>query len=243
MNLRRPSLVEAITAEIYRRIKTGEYLRGEKIPPQKTLAQSLGVSPASLRGALDQLSLMGLIETKHGEGTFVKSTRPSLFVNHTMLLSDKNVTWELLEARTQIESLVVRMAARRAHKADINAMTALLSGADEDLRENRVDAFSAKDMDFHLMISRASKNRVMERILESLREPMYQLIRETYSVSPDSLEESASDHKQILGAIASHDVRGSQKRMEKHLRYSKHLVERYYRFAEPGILEEMHGSR
>jgi len=119
----------------------------------------------------------------------------------------------------------------------------LLSGADEDLRENRVDAFSAKDMDFHLMISRASKNRVMERILESLKEPMYQLIRETYSVSPDSLEESASDHKQILGAIASHDVRGSQKTMEKHLRYSKHLVERYYRFAEPGILEEIHGSR
>ena len=102
-------------------------------------------------------------------------------------------------------------------------------------------SFGAKDMDFHLMISRASKNRVMERILESLKEPMYQLIMETYSVSPDSLEQSASDHKGILGAIASHDVRDSQKRMERHLRYSKHLVERYYRFAEPNNPGEMHG--
>ncbi len=236
MNFRKPSLVDAITNELLRRIARGEYKEGQKIPPQKKLARDLGVSTVSLRGSLDQLSMMGFIEARQGRGTFVMSTKPSLLVKHPVILMDKAMTWELLEARMKIECLLAAMAAQRASQQDVQSMRTLLAVADEDMGANRTDDFGAKDLEFHLMIARACRNRVMTKILESLREPVQQLITDIYAVSPDSLEQSNLEHKEILDAIAIHEVEKAQERMEAHLQTSKRLIERYYRFKEIDVL-------
>jgi len=236
MSLRKSSLVDTITSELLRRIARGCYREGEKIPPQKILAGDLGVSTVSLRGSLDQLSMMGFIEARQGRGTFVRSTKPSLLVKHPVILMDKAMTWELLEARTKIECLLVGMAAERATEGDVQSMATLLAEADDDMGRHKLDDFGVKDMEFHLMIARTCQNRVMAKILESLREPVQQLITDIYAVSPDSLEQSNLEHKEILDAIAIREVEKAQERMEAHLRTSRRLIERYYRFKEIDIL-------
>jgi DNA-binding GntR family transcriptional regulator len=91
-------------------------------------------------------------------------------------------------------------------------------------------------LEFHLMIAQACRNRVMTKILESLRGPVQQLITDIYAVSPDSLEQSTLEHKEILDAIAIHEVEKAQERMEAHLQTSKRLIERYYRFKDIDVL-------
>lgn len=236
MSFRKSSLVDTITSELLRRIARGDYREGEKIPPQKILARNLGVSTVSLRGSLDQLSMMGFVEARQGRGTYVTSTKPSLLVKHPVILMDTAMTWELLEARTRIECLLVGMAAERVSQQEVQSMRTLLAEADDDMGRGKVDDFGAKDMEFHLMIARACQNRVMTKILESLRDPVQQLITDIYAVSPDSLEQSAGEHKEILDAIRSHEAQEAREKMEIHLQTSRSLIERYYRFKDIEVL-------
>src|SRR5674476_2799 len=76
----RPSVIDSIVDEIVDRIASGELKDGDMLASQDELARSLGVSRASLREALNRLNLLGLVESRHGSGTFVKTARPQHFM-------------------------------------------------------------------------------------------------------------------------------------------------------------------
>src|SRR5450756_208894 len=87
----RTSVIDSIVAELKTKIASGELKDGDMLTSQDELARSLGVSRTSLREALNRLSLMGLVEMRHGSGTYVKTARPQDLMNSlsSLLIMDQ----------------------------------------------------------------------------------------------------------------------------------------------------------
>ena len=114
--LQRSGLINEIVTEIKKRIMSGQYAHDGHLPSQDALATSLGVSRPSLREALNQLSLLGLVDVQHGVGTFIKKPKPTdfLFNFSSLVILDSNSADELLQARLIIEPAVVALAAEKS---------------------------------------------------------------------------------------------------------------------------------
>ena len=151
MNLERKSLIDSIVEEIKDKVISGELKDGDMLTSQDVLANSMGVSRASLREAFNRLKLMGIIETKQGSGTFVKKTTPSDFMNSlaSLLIMDQASAAELLDARLHIESAVAALAAKNASDEDLKKMKRVLDGMENDFRSGNIESFIAKDIQFH----------------------------------------------------------------------------------------------
>src|SRR5918998_5830024 len=99
---------EQIAERLAADIRSGLYAPGERLPSERELAKTLEVSRASVREALASLQLQGVVETRHGAGTFVVGPPPSNGAQHDASPS------AVLEARLQLEPAVARLAAARA---------------------------------------------------------------------------------------------------------------------------------
>ena len=161
--MERISLIDSIVKELTDKIISGELKDGDNLGSQDDLANSMGVSRASLREALNRLSLMGLIEIKHGSGTFVKTVQPVDFMKSlsSLLVMDQASAGELLAARLHIESAVAELAAKNATEEDIERLNSTLKGMEYDLSKEEIESYIAKDVQFHMLISESSKNRVL----------------------------------------------------------------------------------
>lgn len=111
VKLERKKLYEEIAEIITEKIKSGEYSQGDKLPSIQALSKEYGVGQASIREALNALRVIGLLEIKHGEGTFVKAIEVSTYTPE-MALYDKEDIKDLLEVRKVLEIGSVRAAAK-----------------------------------------------------------------------------------------------------------------------------------
>ena len=107
-----PSIPEAIVQRVVQMIGDGEWKAGDQLPSQRRLAQELGVSMASLREALQTLQGMGVLELRHGQGTFVCHD-PSEIIERCLnlaLVLDRELVTDFLEARRAVEGGLAYLA-------------------------------------------------------------------------------------------------------------------------------------
>jgi GntR family transcriptional repressor for pyruvate dehydrogenase complex len=217
--LERTSLIDSIVTELIDKITAGDLKPGDMLAPQDHLAKSMGVSRASLREALNRLSLMGLIETRQGAGTFVKSATPSDFMNPltSFVILDQISAEELLDARLHIESAVAALAATHATLEDIAKLRFLLEGMKKDFRSNNSKSFIARDVQFHVLIAETSKNRVLVKVVEIIRGLLRQFIKKFFEAMPSSMNDAIRYHENIFNAIQQHDPVAAKRHMEEHI--------------------------
>ena len=231
MVIKREVLSSSLVKEIQRRISTHEFSPGDKLPPQDELASMFGVSRTALREALKQLALMGLVELKHGKGTFISSSTPSELLESLspLLLMNKETTFELLEARLFIESALASLAAKKASPEDIGELGTMVQGMKKDLGEGDIEAFTEKDLGFHLLIANASKNRVLGRILQTIRDMLHQFIGEALVLIPGMARSALNYHGRILEAIEKHDAESAEKHMRNHILHIETSIRKYHK--------------
>ncbi len=217
--MERTSLIDNIVLEIRDKIVAGKFKEGDMLPSQDELARDLGVSRASLREALNRLALMGLIEAKHGSGTFVKMTTPADVMNSlaSLLVMDKASAAELLQARFHIEPVVAALAAEHAGKEDIDRIRLQLEGMASEFDRGNLENFISRDVLFHIYISKASKNRVLAKVLGIIREILHQFIVKYFEKEPSSVSTAIAYHREIYKAIEQHDPGAARKHMEDHI--------------------------
>lgn len=216
-----PVIRTTLTADICRQMVThlirGVWGEGEKIPAERDLCQQLGVGRASLREALKALEIMGMIETRLGDGTYV--CKRSDFFSRPLLWaiasgSEADVR-ELVEARILIEVELAGMAAERAKPPDIRQLTELLA----QMEHSRTDPqeFVQADVNFHLAMARAASNGILMNALHLIRNLLQQWILSAVAVKgvPDK---ACAQHKRLLLAIKNRDSATARKEMRKHLR-------------------------
>lgn len=209
-----------LTADIYRKlvghIIRGVWKPGTRIPPERQLGQLLGVGRASLREALKALEIMGLIETRLGDGTYV--CQRSEFLSRPLLWaitsSSETEIQELVEARRLIETELSGLAAERATAEDLKQIGAHLDRMENTLQSSR--EFLQADIEFHLAIGQAAHNSILMNALHLIRNLLQKWIGSTLQV-PGVSEKALEHHKAIFFAIAKKNAPAARAAMLAHL--------------------------
>jgi DNA-binding FadR family transcriptional regulator len=220
---KRRSLAETAVAEMTARIRDGTYRPGEKLPTEPQFMAELGVSRTVVREAVSRLQAAGLVETKHGIGTFVLDPPPatSLDIGNAVTIRD---VLAILELRISLETEAAALAALRRNDADIEQMARAVADFDADIAAGRssVDA----DFRFHLQIALATGNRYFENVLRNLGISTIPRTRlDTTRIIPEQgpsyLHRTNLEHQAILEGIARSDPESARAAMRMHLSNSR----------------------
>lgn len=211
-----------LTADIFRKMVTqlisGSWKSGERIPPERDLSRQLGVGRASLREALKALEIMGMIEIRLGDGTYVCErsdffSRPLLLAIAGAGSSDADAR-ELIEARTLIEVELAGFAAERATAEDLRLLTEQLDKM-EKAKKNPKE-FVQADINFHLAVGQAASSNILMNALHLIRNLLQEWVLGAVAAKGVA-EKACQQHKKLLQAIENHDSAAARKAMQKHL--------------------------
>lgn len=213
-------IYEEIVEQIRQLIQDGELQPGDKLLSERELSERLKVSRASVREALSALELMGLIEIKPGDGTFIRKTNVDSIIGPMALIlsMEKDTVFELLEVRKVLEVEAAGLAAERASQEELAAMNEALEQMRSDL--DQLQLGEAADHQFHYAIANATRNSILQRLMNTISDTMKKTLRssrERLYVTPGTPEKLYDEHRQIYEAIAAHDSKSARKSMYEHL--------------------------
>jgi GntR family transcriptional repressor for pyruvate dehydrogenase complex len=217
------SQTDVVVHGIKEMITTGRLVAGSRLPIEKDLADQLGVSRSSLREGVRALALMGVLETRQGDGTYVTSLDASLLLAPMGFVVDLQTPADsahLQAVRRVLETEAAALAAQRIDAGAVDAATAVL-GQIEPLLDHPTEAdhdtIMEADIAFHRIIAHASGNPALEALIDSLasrtvRGRMWRAI----SVE-GAVRSTHREHLAILSALALHDADRARLRMAAHL--------------------------
>lgn len=196
-------------------IESGEYKVGDRLPPERTLAEQLKVSRSSVREALIALEVEGSVEIRGGTGVFVvqrKAARPSG-------TAAEPGPFDVLEVRRILEPEAAGQAARNASPDDIARMESALTA----MTERGYGDLTGLDADrrFHFAITEAGGNAVLPMILQTLWDirqgPLYVQLEQHFH-TPQVWSVVIEEHRAVLEAIRAQDVRAAKAAMLRHVK-------------------------
>jgi len=216
-------LYESVIEQIMNLIKNNELKPGDKLPPERELAEKLSISRGSLREAFRVLESRGLIKSKPGGGRYIREIRKNGYnsTENIILSLEKSSILELLEARETFEVRIAEIVAQKATTEDIELIEKTLSRIDKV--EISDDNKTESDADFHLAIARASHNFVFVNIIK-LHLDLLKETRERTQQIPGRQEKQWQEHQAIFQAIKKHDCKKAGESMLKHLRNVKEAI-------------------
>jgi GntR family transcriptional repressor for pyruvate dehydrogenase complex len=194
----------------------GNVSPGARLPSERRLAEELGVGRSVVREALKSLGLLGLIEVRQGDGTYVRRLESELLpkvIEWGLLLGERR-TLDLVEARQHLEVITAQLAAARRDESDLAALTAALDGMRG--AEGDIETFVSQDVAFHLRIAEAARNSVLSAVLMSIQS----LLRVWITRVIDDADESSPsylEHVPVYEAIANRDPATAGNAMQAHL--------------------------
>ena len=212
---KRTSGVSTITAYLRRAIETGAYSEGDRLPPERQLAQTFRAARSTVRRALDKLEQEGLVSRKLGSGTFIGE--PIRAGKRTGDLIDELSPLQLIEARIAVEPFTTRLAVLHATRRMIDELETVLVHAEAT---DDKDEFSKWDGEFHLLLARASANPLLLNVYRQINHvrlhAQWDAMKEKILL-PDVIVEYNRQHRSILNAIHVRDAQLAQGLMADHL--------------------------
>lgn len=210
---------KTVADQVIDQIKTllagGDLRPGSQLPPERQLAEMLGVSRPSLREALRALEYAGVLETRVGEGVFVSDGSCMLSNNLQMShLLRQYALEEMIEVRKVLETASLRLAAERATEDDF----ACIEKVNEDARAalHRREEFVHLDYVFHQAIAGASGNGIFAVMLETVRQMMSDFNIELLATMKGR-KTVLQHHEAIFNALLQRDAQAATKALETHL--------------------------
>jgi len=200
------ALTDQAIAKIKDLILSGEFGAGAKLPKEQVLAKRLGLSRNSLREAVRALTLIGVVEPRVGDGTYITSLEPELLLTGMGFVSDLLTGPTLLElhqVRRIIEPVATGMASSRMTEADLAELADCLARMEA---AETTQAFIAADEEFHRIIVVASGNMTLASLIQNLsggtlRARLWRSVREQ-----GAIETTKRRHREIYEALRSRDA-------------------------------------
>ncbi len=214
------SLGLALVDSLISQIRSESYPPGEKLPSETELIARYGVSRTVVREALSKLQAMGLVETRHGVGTFVRGMQDAPFVVTSEQLVTLNEVLAVLELRMGIEVEAAGLAALRRSARDLKQMQSAIAEFEDAIVQGR-DAIEA-DYKFHRAIASATRNEHFLGLMNTLGSsliPRSRAQNTDYRLPEvrDYLTGVNGEHRLILEAIRSGDPEAARGAMRIHL--------------------------
>lgn len=210
---------QKVMEQIMESIKDGTLKRGDRLPSERDLVDQLGVSRTSIREALRALEIIGLIESRQGEGNFI-SEQPGegLFQSLSMLfmLRDRNHV-EVLEFRKIMEVGIIALAAERITDEELEELRAII----QKFKTNTDEKENMKlDTEFHYVIVSACGNNMLSDVFKALSALVDQFIKEARTTMMSDAENQVillEQHEKIFNALEAHDSALAEKVLKEHL--------------------------
>ena len=197
-------------------IEKGQLRPGDRLPPERELAQKIGVSRPSVRAGLRSLAAMGVLQTRHGSGTYIADGPPQLDSRPLSLLAALHgfTPEQMFEARRVLEVGVAGLAAERASGDQIAAMAEEVTGMFASVDDPQ--AFLMHDIRFHRAVATASGNPILASLVEMVSSLYFEHRRRSLPQGRD-LRENAMMHRNIYHAVRAHDSDRARREMGMHL--------------------------
>lgn len=236
---RETKLADRVAQHMTERLLDGTLPHGERLPPERVLAEQYGVSRTVIREAVRVLASKGLVETRGGSGTYVRGPNAEAVAESMALLfrlhqGSTPVDYEMVhEVRRVLEVEIAPLAARRATAEDIESLKAAL----ERQRASRHDreAHAAYDLAFHAALATATHNPLFPVLLNSVSDVMRE-VRSVGFLVPGSFDNGLMHHERLIAAVKLQDAAAARRAMQEHLRDSQRILRK-------GLQLELEASR
>lgn len=200
------SLTDDAIDQIKAMIVSGELRPGDRLPPEKDLAERLGLSRNSLREAVKALEVIRVVDVRRGDGTYVTSLEPALLLEAISfgldLHNDRSVL-ELFAVRRILESHAAGLAAQRV---DAEQIALLADEVDAVDGATSLDELVAHDVRLHRLIATFSGNRYLAGLIESLSANTVRARVWRGLTQEGAAERTLVEHRALVEALAAHDV-------------------------------------
>lgn len=231
--VKQQNVAEVISNQILDLLRNKELQPGDKLPPERELAEMLGTSRPSLREALRALSIMKIIEVRQGDGTYVTSLRPEDLVEHLDFIFrlDDSTMMKLFEARKVVEVGNVALAAQRITDEELDALEDCLHRSEKFVDDP--EEFLQVDTELHEIITLASRNPMLTRFMLSVSSLVSASRQKTGRVTGIT-QQTATDHRKIVAALKARDPQAASAAMLHHL---EHVEQGYQRALDNEAIE------
>jgi GntR family transcriptional repressor for pyruvate dehydrogenase complex len=220
MRLIEPIKKTRIPEEIAQRIRTliqdGTLKVGEALPSERDLAQRFGVSRGSVRDAFRMLETIGLLESRHGQGTFPHELNVEKLVTPlaSVLSFSSQLQEQLLDVRRMFEPAVARVAARRITAGEVADLDRIVRAQRARLRAG--ESTIEEDTAFHAALAKATHNQIVERIMQTLNDLLVESRTQTLQ-QRGRPQRSIRGHAAVVAALAEGDADGAARAMTRHI--------------------------
>lgn len=209
--------VDMIIRQIKTLISSGELLPGEKLPPERKLAEHLGVGRSQVRDAIRKLEFYGILKTLPQSGTFVSGigiVALEGLITDIMELEEHDFQ-SLVETRVHLEKQAAFDAANRRTSDDIIQLKNALKAYEDkvSIDESAVE----EDLLFHLKIAEAGKNNVLKSLLMIITPDIVKNYNDLKVCNKTTIANTQKEHQQILDHIINRDAVASSNAMVHHL--------------------------
>lgn len=221
--IKRTKLNDEVFLQMKQMLAAGEWKPGERIPSEHELCQRFSVSRITVRQALQNLTSIGLIETRPGKGRYVCNPEVGQLMQQLSptLYLDGHSALQVNEFREMLDVWSAKLAAQRATEADIAALKENYWAMEDCADKGDWSGFADLDLKFHIMIGSMTRNT---------------LISHTYAILHDSLQHSMQQivarmeamglayHRQLISAIAAHDSAAAEQIARDHLENNREYI-------------------
>jgi DNA-binding FadR family transcriptional regulator len=210
------SLPKLVMERLIDMIASGELGHGARLPTERQLCETLGVSRIALREATQVLKMLGVLDSSPGRGTIVSASAPYAAIQLMSLLvgTSRDALLHLIEARRVIEAAAARLAAQRADDAELDTMEACLERQHAALGDPV--RFSEEDMVLHRTMVAAGHNPVLLQMLDAVARSLWSARLQTGTI-PGRLEKAYGFHSRLLAALRQHRPALAERVLLEHL--------------------------
>ncbi|MFZ0052163.1 MAG: FadR/GntR family transcriptional regulator [Desulfobaccales bacterium] len=212
-----------VVNQIIKLIQTGKLKKEDQLPSERELTEAFKVSRTTVREAIRCLESLRLVDSRHGNGTFVLASGRDVSIRSlsAALFHEKDDLKDIFYIREIIEPSIAQLAAEYASPEEVKQLEEMVRAHEESLASgaNTVDLDTA----FHMTLARAAKNRVMSRLVHALMDLLAES-RKGVLQSDRRAVESLRGHKMILDAVKMGDGVGAGEAMRHHLQGIEKLL-------------------
>jgi GntR family transcriptional regulator, transcriptional repressor for pyruvate dehydrogenase complex len=206
---------EEVVSQIRVLMDDGRLKLGDQLPTERELSETFKVSRATIREAIRTLESLKLVQSRHGEGTYVLSSEENLV--HPLaaaLFDEKDNIQDIFYVRKAIEPHIAELAAENATPEEIVELEAIINERGKSVSDKNGNANT--DTEFHSYLARMSKNSVLGRLVAALSDILEQT-RYEYLQDEERSKKSLTGHLKVFNAVKNGDSAAARRAMRRHL--------------------------
>ncbi len=221
--LDKQSVPEQIFEMLKNEIIVGEYAVGDKIPSETELCRLLNTSRVSVRTALHKLSVLGIIETRLGDGNYVKAFDFKEYIDNIgeLIIEESDIA-DMAEYRRETEYICAQLAMERATKQELADLYQLAELADQTFQQENLNDNITFDLQFHYKLCRLSGNKIFRLSYQAFGARMYSgaafHLRKKHQMEQELF--TGQSHTKIVQAIMDKDQVLCRKLIDEHFQIS-----------------------